>query len=374
MAGSPDSPTMIVIMMETNLFNNSLSELTIDLSAIAANYDFLAKQSANAECAAVVKADAYGLGLDPIARVLEKAGCKTFFVATLDEALALRKVTTKQIYVFAGITSEDHHAFLPFSIRPVLNSIQQVQVWNSRGPAAIHVDTGMNRLGLTKSDFLSLFENIANGEVKEPNLILSHLACAEQSDNELNLVQLKRFRALTAAFEISSKSLSASSGIFLGSQFYFDMVRPGYAIYGGNPTQTKQNLMCPVINLKVRILQCRKIKAGDTVGYGATFRSDRVRWIATIGMGYADGYLRALSENSNVYVKGKIASVVGRISMDLISVDITGIEGVKPGDWAEVIGSSISVDELAERAGTIGYEILTSLGQRHKRIYIGANI
>ena len=131
--------------------------------------------------------------------------------------------------------------------------------------------------------------------------------------------------------------------------------------------------MCPVINLKVRILQCRKIKAGDTVGYGATFRSDRVRWIATIGMGYADGYLRALSENSNVYVKGKIASVVGRISMDLISVDITGIEGVKPGDWAEIIGSTISVDDLAKCAGTIGYELLTTLGPRHKRIYIGAN-
>ena len=372
MAVLPDLQTMIAITMETALTKNSLSELSINLEALAANYHFLAEQSAPSECAAVVKANAYGLGSRPVVRTLEKAGCKTFFVATLDEGLTLRTITAKTIYVFAGVTEENNVAFAEASLRPVLNSIPQVKLWNSRGPAALHLDTGMNRLGLSKKDFLKLSTSISNGTVIEPTLILSHLACADEPAHDLNVQQLKKFQALRPTFQSSPRSLSASSGIFLGPSYHFDMVRPGYALYGGNPTKNQPNPMSPVINLKARIMQCREVARGETVGYGATFRSDKRRQIATIAIGYADGYSRALAETAHVSIKGMLAPVAGRISMDLISVDITGIEGVKPGDWAEIIGSTISVDDLAKCAGTIGYELLTTLGARHKRIYIGA--
>ena len=372
MAVLPDLPTMIAITMETALTKDSLSELSINLEALAANYHFLAEQSAPSECAAVVKANAYGLGLRPVVRTLEKAGCKTFFVATLDEGLTLRTITAKTIYVFAGVTEENNVAFAEASLRPVLNSIPQVKLWNSRGPSALHLDTGMNRLGLSKKDFLKLSTCISNGTVIEPTLILSHLACADEPAHDLNVQQLKKFQALRPTFQSSPRSLSASSGIFLGPSYHFDMVRPGYALYGGNPTKNQPNPMSPVINLKARIMQCREVARGETVGYGATFRSDKRRQIATIAIGYADGYSRALAETAHVSIKGMLAPVAGRISMDLISVDITGIEGVKPGDWAEIIGSTISVDDLAKCAGTIGYELLTTLGPRHKRIYIGA--
>ena len=374
MAVLPDLPTMIAIMMETALTKNSLSELSINLEALAANYHFLAEQSAPSECAAVVKANAYGLGLRAVTRALEKAGCKTFFVATLDEGLALRTITKRTIYVFAGVTEETKLALAEASLRPVLNSIQQVELWNSLGPAALHLDTGMNRLGLSKKDFLKLSACIANGIVIKPTLILSHLACADEPSNDLNLKQLKKFKALRTTLQSSPRSLSASSGIFLGPRYHFDMVRPGYALYGGNPTKNRPNPMNSVIKLKARILQCREVARGETVGYGATFRSDKKRQIATIAIGYGDGYLRALAQTAYVSIKGILAPVAGRISMDLISVDITGIEGVKPGDWAEIIGSTISVDDLAKCAGTIGYELLTTLGPRHKRIYIGADI
>ncbi len=364
---------MIAIMMETALTKNSLCELSINLEALAANYHFLVEQSAPSECAAVVKANAYGLGLRAVTRTLEKAGCKTFFVATLDEGLALRNITKKTIYVFAGVTEENNIALTEASLRPVLNSIQQVELWNSRGPAALHLDTGMNRLGISKKDFLKLSAGIANGNVIKPTLILSHLACADEPDNDLNFRQLKKFQALRPTLQSSPRSLSASSGIFLGPKYHFEMVRPGYALYGGNPTKNRPNPMRAVINLKARILQCREVTRGETVGYGATFRSDKRRQIATIAIGYADGYLRASAQTAYVSIKGVLAPVAGRISMDLISVDITGIEGVKPGDWAEIIGSTISVDDLAKCAGTIGYELLTTLGPRHKRIYIGAN-
>jgi len=365
---------MIAIMMETALTRNSLSELSINLEALAANYHFLAEQSAPSECAAVVKANAYGLGLRAVTRTLEKAGCKTFFVATLDEGLALRNITKKIIYVFAGVTEETNLTFAEASLRPVLNSIQQVKLWNSKGPAAFHLDTGMNRLGLSKKDFLELSVGIANGTTVKPTLILSHLACADEPGNDLNFQQLKTFQELHPTPQSYPRSLSASSGIFLGPQYHFEMVRPGYALYGGNPTKNRPNPMSPVVNLKAKILQCREVARGESVGYGATFRSDKRRQIATIAIGYADGYSRALAQTAYVVINGILAPVAGRISMDLISVDITGIEGVKPGDWAEIIGSTISVDDLANCAGTIGYELLTALGPRHKRIYIGANI
>lgn len=362
-------------MTETAPPDRALSVLTIDLEALAANYALLAERSAPAACAAVVKADAYGLGLEPVARTLETAGCRCFFVATLSEGLTLRTITDCDIYVFAGVTAENLAAFAAHALRPVLNTLDQLRLWRegASGPAALHVDTGMNRLGLDATELEVLRQNPVLLDGVDICLVISHLACADDSAHEMNLEQLHRFREALGISPAIPASLSASSGIFLGADWHFDMVRPGYALYGGNPQPEEPNPMQPVVTLRARLLQCRSIAPGETVGYGGTYRAETPRRIATISTGYADGYLRALGNKATVYAGEMPAPLVGRVSMDLIGVDITGIDGVKAGDWVELLGPKHGVDALAREAGTIGYEILTSLGHRHGRIYVGAD-
>jgi alanine racemase len=358
------------------------SILSIDLAAIVDNYRRLAKQAATAECAAVVKANAYGLSAADVAPELWRAGCRTFFVALCEEGIALRRRLPKaNIYVLNGFHLKDARPFLTHRLRPLLASLDQVRRWRSktegqRGVAAgLHFDTGMARLGVSpdEMDYLAGYPTL----LKRLNLslIMSHLACPDEPDHPLNRRQLGRFKATIARLKPAPSiqlSLAASSGIFLGRGYLFDLVRPGAALYGIAPVTGRPNPLRPVIRLQSKVLQTRRVDAGMTAGYGATHRFARPARLATIAIGYADGFSRALSNRGGAYIAGRRAPIVGRVSMDLVTLDISDFaeDDVRPGDMVDLIGPENSVDDLAREAGTIGYEILTSLGRRYRRRYL----
>ena len=359
--------------------------LTVDLDAICANWRKLEKTAVPAECAAVIKADAYGCGLDPVARALALAGCKTFFVATLDEARAARAaLPSAALYVLGGFIQNTGEAYAKIDARPVIGDLNELAEWDVfcrrsgwAGGAAIHIDTGMNRLGLTRVEAQGLIPRINAGD-HGITLVMSHLACAESLNHPLNARQLASFREIAGVFSGVPASLSNSSGIFLGAPFQFDLVRPGAALYGVNPTPEADNPMQAVVELKARVMQIRDVERGESVGYGATWTARRPTRLAIISAGYADGYLRAGSSNdgtrgTDVIVAGKRCPVAGRISMDLMAVDVTDVEksAVRRGHMVTLIGDGITVDELAHHFGTIGYEVLTSLGPRYARVYKG---
>jgi alanine racemase len=362
--------------------------LTVDLDAIVANWRRLEKTAVPAECAGVIKANAYGCGLDPVARALAGAGCKTFFVATLDEArIARAAVPGAAIYVLDGFFQNCGDAFAEVDARPVIGDLNELAEWDVfcrrsgwSGGAAIHIDTGMNRLGLTIAEAQGVVQRINAGN-HGVTLVMSHLASAEMLHHPLNARQLASFREIASLFSGVLASLSNSSGIFLGPPFQFDLVRPGSALYGVNPTPEADNPMQPVVELKVRILQTRNIERGEGVGYGGTWTARRPTRLAILSAGYADGYFRAASANdgtrgAEVVVAGKRCPIAGRISMDLMAVDITDLDknAARRGHMATLIGEGITVDELAHHFGTIGYEVLTSLGARYARIYKGGGI
>ena len=359
--------------------------LTVDLDAIVANWRKLEKTAVPAECAAVIKADAYGCGLDPVARALASAGCKTFFVATLDEARAARAALPQAaIYVLDGFFQNCGDAYARSNVRPVIGDLNELAEWDVfcrrsgwEGGAAIHIDTGMNRLGLTIAEAQGIIPRINAGD-HGITLVMSHLACAELLNHPLNAKQLATFRETASLFSGVPASLSNSSGIFLGPQYQFDLVRPGAALYGVNPTPEADNPMQPVVDLKARIVQIRYVEKGETVGYGGTWTARRPTKLAIISAGYADGYFRAGSSNdgtrgAEVVIAGKRCPIAGRISMDLIAVDVTDLEknAARRGHMATLIGEGITVDELAHHFGTIGYEVLTSMGTRYARVYKG---
>ena len=360
--------------------------LTIDLAAIVANWRKLEKTAVPAECAGVIKAAAYGCGADPVARALASAGCKTFFVATLDEARAARAaVPQAAIYVLDGFFQNCGDIYAKLDARPVIGDLNELAEWDVfcrrsgwTGGAAIHIDTGMNRLGLTVAEAQGIIPRINAGD-QGITLVMSHLACAEALNHPLNARQLAAFREIASLFSGVPASLSNSSGVFLGAPFQFDLVRPGAAVYGINPTPEADNPMQPVVELKARIVQIRNVEKGETVGYGGTWTARRPTRLAIVSIGYADGYFRAGSSNdgtrgAEVVVAGKRCPIAGRISMDLIAVDVTDLEknAARRGHMATLIGDGITVDELAHHFGTIGYEVLTSLGSRYARIYKGS--
>jgi len=355
--------------------------LEIDLGAITENWKALSERLApGARCAAVVKADAYGLGVVEVAPVLARAGCKTFFVATLDEGLALRALLPRaQIAVLNGLVMGPPAEFAKGQLLPVLNDLGQVRQWHDyarrRGgaPAMLHIDTGLSRLGLPTKELRELAGEPALLAGFKLMLIMSHLACASEPAHPLNLQQIDAFRAALRLLPHAPTSLAASSGIFLGADFHFDMVRPGAALYGVNPLPGRPNVMKQVIQLKARILQVRDVDRGETVGYGAAHRVERQARVATIAVGYADGWLRSSSHRGVVRVGGKPAPVIGRISMDLLTIDVTGIDplAAQPGAYADLLDERYGVDDAAFAAQTIGYEILTALGRRYARIYRG---
>jgi alanine racemase len=352
--------------------------LTVDLGAIVANWRFLKSQSAG-ETAAVVKADGYGLGATRISAALFQAGCRTFFVAQLGEAVALRAgLPEAEIHVLAGLAEGEAPLFLAHKLVPVLNDLGQIERWAaaSRGRALaadIHIDTGMARLGLPPRETDRLLADPARLQGIKLDCLISHLACADEPDHPLNPLQLERLRALLGRLPCRRTSLANSSGVFLGPNYHFELQRPGAALYGINPVPGRANPMRPTIALDGRIIQVRDLEANMSVGYGATYRASSPRRIATVGVGYADGYLRALSSRAHAYIGDTRIALVGRVSMDLLTFDVTGLppESVRPGGLVELIGPHQGVDALASEAGTIGYEILTSLGPRYARRYLG---
>jgi alanine racemase len=362
--------------------------LTVDLDALVANWRRLEKTAVPAECSAVIKANAYGCGTVPVAQALAKAGCKTFFVATLDEAAAVRTaVPSAALYVLSGFIQNSGDAYARIDAQPVIGDLNELAEWDVfcrrtgwAGRMAIHIDTGMHRLGLTVAEAQGLIPRINAGD-HGISLVMSHLACAESLNHPMNARQLAAFRQIASAFSGVPASLSNSSGIFLGSAFQFDLVRPGAALYGVNPTPEADNPMLPVVDLKARIMQIRDVERGESVGYGGNWTARRPTRLAVVSAGYADGYFRAGSSNdgtrgAEVMVAGKRCAVAGRISMDLLAVDVTDLEKnvVRRGHMATLIGEGITVDELAHHFGTIGYEVLTSLGARYARVYKGETV
>ncbi len=360
----------------------ALAILTIDLAAIADNYRLLAAKVAPAECAGVVKADAYGLGVAKVAPALWQAGCRTLFVATLAEGVALRGLLRDAvIYVLAGLHGADPADFVVAGLRPVLVSCGEVDSWLSvagdtaDARAGLHFDTGMARLGMPPDELDALIDEGDRLKRLRPSLVMSHFACADTPEHPLNREQPQRFRDALARLTLqrgTTRSLAASSGIFLGPDHAFDLVRPGAALYGIAPLANQSNPLRQVVRLQAKILQVRRVDAGSTVGYGATHRFARQARLATIGVGYADGFMRALSNRGGAYIGDRRAPIVGRVSMDLLTIDISDIpeQQAQPGSWVDLIGPHIPVDSIAAEAGTIGYEILTSLGRRYHRRYL----
>lgn len=359
--------------------------LTIDLGALRANWGALNRVSGRAECAGVIKADAYGLGIREIARALVAEGCRSFFVATLAEARIVRLAhPPATIYVLDGLLPGAAAHYTGFDLAPCLSSLDEVREWAAwceatgrRLRAALHIDTGMHRLGLSAAEV----EQLAGPERAlldrfDLALVMSHLACADMPDDPMNSRQLARFEALRSKLPPARASLANSGGVFLGPDYHFDLVRPGIALYGGRAFAGHENPMRWVVRLQARILQIRHVAAGESIGYGATFAASRDSRVATLACGYADGFLRALSSPTGTpgpvgYIGEHPVPVVGRVSMDLITVDVTEVPEREAcrGAWVEVLGARTTIDDLTDRAGTIGYELLTRLGRRVHRIY-----
>lgn len=333
----------------------------IDLDAAAANWRFFARTAAPAACAAVVKADGYGLGAPALARAFQAAGARTFFVATPGEGAAVRAAigAEAEIFVLDGYRAEDAPLVAGAALIPVLNGLEQARSWRDAGRpgggCAIHLDTGMNRLGAPRSEIGDLA-----ALALAPTLVMSHLACGGDPGAPMNGAQRARFLAAAGAFPGGRLSLSASGGALLGPDYAFDLIRPGVGLYGGSPLDQGGPPLAAVARVTAPVLQVRTIAAGDTVGYGATFQAPHAMQVATIGAGYADGLLRSLSGRGYAVLAGVRRPFLGRVSMDLITVDATGLD-VRPGDTADLIGPGLGVDDVAAAAGTLAYEVLTSL-------------
>ncbi len=331
--------------------------------------------------AAAVKADAYGLGAEPVARALAGAGCDTFFVARLEEGVALRPVAPwARIFVLDGASPGSVEQFVANRLTPVLNSLDEISTWSGAAvarhtllDAALHFDTGMNRLGLPPDELSMLTaEKARHLSGINPVLLMSHLACSDDPASRMNMEQLQRFRAALARLPAAPASLSASGGVLLGKDYAFDLVRPGLALYGGNPQAGAPNPFRTVAQLMGRVLQLWRVDKGESVGYGATFRTARPSTLATVALGYADGLMRAIGNRGAGAIGGVRAPVAGRVSMDLITLDVTDIPSAAVGNDVEFVGDTISLEEAARAAETANYEILTGLGTRFPRHYVSA--
>jgi alanine racemase len=358
--------------------------LAIDLDAVRANWRLLRDTAGKAACAAVMKADAYGLGMDRVAPALALEGCRVFFTAHLEEGIRLRQLVPADstIYVLHGLppagTLQTALEFVEHGLVPVLNDPAQVASWRracrerrQRLPAALQFDTGMSRMGMAPPDVAALLADPAWKDEIRPVLVMSHLACADEPLHELNGRQGERFDALRLRFPGIPGSLANSSAVFLGAGFHHDLVRPGAALYGINPQPGHPNPLRQAVSLRARIVQSRRVEAGDVVGYGARYVAAGPRRIATIAIGYADGWLRSLSGRGQAFVDGVAVPIAGTVSMDSITLDVTGIpeERVAVGQSVDLLCAQQTVDDVAREAGTIGYEVLTRLGSRFHREY-----
>jgi alanine racemase len=353
--------------------------LTLDLDALASNHAVLKAQAGGAEIAPAVKADGYGLGAAVVATRLWDEGTRGFYVARLSEGLALRQALGDRaatIYLLDGVTPGAAPAIEAAGLTPVLNSLPQVEAWNShaRGrtlDAALHIDTGMNRLGLRPEEAVVLTG--AMDRLKHVNiaLVISHLACASEPDHPLNARQLARFTEAAALFPDARLSLANSGGIFLGGDYHFDQARPGISLYGGGPRDIPDARIKAVATLEAPVLQVRVVPRGESIGYGATFTASETTRIAILAVGYADGLPRAAHPRGAVWFDGARRRLLGRVSMDLVAVDITDCDAARPGAMMQVIGPDLAVDDAAAAAGTTAYELLTRIAPRARRVVKG---
>lgn len=355
--------------------------LTIDLDAIRENYRRLKERLSKVACAGVVKANAYGLGAAEVALALKDEGCTDFFVAHVGEGLSLRAAVGSgpAIYVLNGLPPGSEDDAARAGLRPVLNSIEQLAAWRAaasrsgrRLPAALQVDSGMSRLGMAPSEVDQLADDPAALDGVEIVLVMSHLACADEPAHPANELQRKSFEELRRKLPPAPASFANSSGIFLGQPFHYDLARPGVALYGANPTPASANPMRPVVKLEAKVVQTREIGDGVGIGYGHAARARLAMRLATVSLGYADGWHRSAA--GAAWHNGVRLPFAGRVSMDSIILDISALEpgSLKAGDLVEFIGPNQDIDEVAGYAGTIAYEILTGLGDRFERIYLGA--
>ena len=354
--------------------------VTVDLGAVRRNYRALRARLGAVELAAVVKADAYGLGIVGVAPALVREGCHTFFVATASEAFALRALLPDvDIHVFEGIQPGEERDFAEYDIVPVLNSLQQIETWRAHTlahrhalRADLHIDTGMSRLGLDAAEQKRLRARPDHLKGIDLDAIVSHLAVAEDPGNPLNRQQLAAFTDITGGLPGRRRSLANSSGIFLGTDYYFNLARAGVALYGANPTPGHPSPVSQVIKLQGRILQLRSVDTSRSVGYGATHRVSRPSKIATVALGYADGYPLSMSNLGIAFLDNHEIPVVGRVSMDLTTVDVTDVPEplAQPGRLVDFIGPHNPIDVVAERGNTIPYAIMTGLGHRLHRVYV----
>ncbi len=357
--------------------------LAIDLRALAENWRLLASHSQGAQCGAVIKADGYGIGLEAAMRTLLAAGCRTFFVANVCEGERARAISQEAvIYVLEGLAPGAAQRLARSDLRPTLSSLSEIAEWAALGQllgrpldAALHFDTGMNRLGLAHQDAERAAAAVAKGV--SATLVMSHFVCSQWPEHDCNARQIADFERARTHFPGVAASLCNSSGVFLPMRPHLDLTRPGYALYGGNPLPGRKNPMRPVVRLEARILAVREIEAGQSVGYDATWTASRPSRLATLGVGYADGVPVSATIGpdrppAEAIVGGVRCPFVGRVSMDFVALDVTDAppESLKRGAFVELLGDVIGIDELAARSGTIGYEILTRLGRRFARRYI----
>ncbi len=362
------------------------AKLTIDLTALRSNWSYLNDKVGNScTCAVVMKANAYGTGAKVVGKTLYHTGARVFFVALPEEGIELRKeLPHAEIYILNGLFRGREKIYYDFNLKPVLSSLEEITEWSVFAqsltedlPAALHFDTGMHRLGMSVEDALKTVGSPHFLKGIAVDLVMSHLACADTPGHELNIKQLDRFRRVCELFPNARKSLSNSAGMFLGADYHFDMVRPGIALYGGNPVPGGSNPMLPVAHILAEIISLREVPQGDPVGYGASRVAQRKSRIATISAGYADGLHRLVGSSDDqpngarVYIGGRFAPIFGRVSMDMIAVDVTDIpqEHLSRGAPVEIMGAHVNVDELANFAQTIPYELLCSLGARYTRHY-----
>ncbi len=353
--------------------------LRIDLGALRHNYKKLSAK-AGVECGAAIKGEAYGVGMAETGAALWQAGCRKFFVARPEEGGSLRNVLRDaEIYVLDGLYPRAADYYVMHGLRPALTSLAQAEDWARHGkgkPCALHVDTGINRAGFDMREFLALAENAPLNYKLNIALMMSHLACADSPKHPMNRKQLERFKYVKSFYPHVPASLANSSGIYLGKSYSLDMARPGVALYGGNPVLPKKNPMKPVVQLMAKVLQVRGLRKGETVGYSATWKAPRDSRIAILAAGYRDGIPRKLSSSkpeglAQVWLGNRRCPIIGRVSMDMMCVDVSAAKNVLVGDEAEIFGKHISIDEAAGWASTISYELFTHLGTRYARTYAG---
>lgn len=335
--------------------------LRVDLSALVANYRLLSQRASPSECGAVVKADGYGLGLPQVSTALADAGCKSFFVSEVFEGIALRNsLPDAEIFVLSGISPSNAHACLSTNLTPVLGNSTQVDIWRRlagcKHPAALKVDTGMTRLGLCWDEMAT--ENLRGLHI---NLLMTHLACADTPSHPLNQTQIERFEQVRRAFPSLRTSIGNSAGTFTGASTRGDLCRCGIGIFGGNPFSTTDNPFRTVAYLEAKVLQITTLSQDETVGYGASYRAAHDCLIATLGAGYANGLPRALSNLGHAAHAQETFPIIGRISMNLTALRLSRESGLEMGDWVQLIGDVVKIDEVARLADTISHEVLTGL-------------